>query len=98
VIGVWLRRRRRGASADALEPLTVVGVLLAAQGLVGSVQYELALPADMVWVHVTLATLTWVALLWAVASAGLLVPRMAAVAVTDQRPGARGLEPVGRAS
>src|SRR6202023_1624632 len=41
VIAVWLLRRRRGASADELEPLTVVGVLLAAQGLVGSVQYEL---------------------------------------------------------
>ena len=57
VIGVWLLRRHRGASADELEPLTVLGVLVAAQGLVGSVQYELHLPADMVWVHVALATL-----------------------------------------
>ena len=56
VIAVWLLRRRRGADQDVLEPLTVLGVLLAAQGLVGSVQYELKLPTDMVWVHVTLAT------------------------------------------
>jgi heme a synthase len=74
VIGVWLLHRRRGI-AHMLEPLTVVGVLLAAQGLVGSVQYELHLPADMVWVHVALATVTWVALLWATAAAGSLAPQ-----------------------
>jgi heme a synthase len=79
VIAVWLLRRRRGASQDALEPLTVLGVLLAAQGLVGSVQYELKLPTDIVWVHVTLATLTWLAVLWSVAMAGRLVPRRAAI-------------------
>jgi heme a synthase len=75
VIGVWFLRRRRGASADALEPLTVLGVLLAAQGLVGSVQYELRLPTDIVWVHVMMATLSWLAVLWSVAEAGVLVPR-----------------------
>jgi cytochrome c oxidase assembly protein subunit 15 len=75
VIGVWFLRRRRGASQELLEPLTVLGVLLAAQGLVGSVQYELKLPTDMVWVHVGLATATWLTLLWAVAAAGALVPR-----------------------
>ena len=48
----------------------MLGVLLAAQGLVGTVQYELKLPTDMVWVHVVLATLTWLAMLWAVAAAG----------------------------
>jgi heme a synthase len=87
VIGVWLLRRRRGTSQEALEPLTVLGVLLAAQGLVGSVQYELKLPADMVWVHVTLATLTWLAVLWAVASAGVLVPRPRRVPAGDQLRG-----------
>ncbi len=61
VIGVWYLQRRRGASAQELEPLTVLGVLLAAQGLVGSVQYELKLPSEMVWVHVSLATVTWLA-------------------------------------
>jgi cytochrome c oxidase assembly protein subunit 15 len=79
VIAVWFLRRRRGASQDGLEPLTVLGVLLAAQGLVGSVQYELSLPTDIVWVHVLLATASWVAVLWAVAAAGRLVPRTAAV-------------------
>jgi cytochrome c oxidase assembly protein subunit 15 len=75
VIGVWLLQRRRGASQRTLEPLTVLGVLMAAQGLVGSVQYELRLPSEMVWVHVSLATLTWLALLWSVAAAGRLVAR-----------------------
>ena len=85
VVAVWLLRRRRGAEADALEPLTVLGVLLAAQGLVGSVQYELRLPTDMVWVHVTLATFTWLAVLWAVAAAGSLVPRARTVSVPEPR-------------
>ncbi len=90
VIGVWFLRRRRGASQDALEPVTALGVLLAAQGLVGSVQYELLLPTDIVWVHVTLATLSWVTLLWAVAAAGRLVPRTAAVRAGDRPPGPSG--------
>jgi cytochrome c oxidase assembly protein subunit 15 len=71
VILVWLLKRSRTSGAlDPLEPLTVLGVLLAAQGLVGSVQYELKLPAEMVWVHVVLATMTWLVMLWAVAVHG----------------------------
>lgn len=77
VIALWCLRRRRGASARELEPLTVLGVLMAAQGLVGSVQYELHLPSDMVWVHVGLATATWTVLLWAIAVEGRLAPRRA---------------------
>jgi cytochrome c oxidase assembly protein subunit 15 len=86
VIAVWLLRRRRGASQDVLEPVTVLGVLLAAQGLVGSVQYELSLPTDIVWVHVMLATFSWVTLLWAVAAAGRLVPHRATVTAPEERP------------
>jgi cytochrome c oxidase assembly protein subunit 15 len=80
-VAAWLLHRRREVSAQVMEPLTALCVLVAAQGLVGSVQYELKLPADMVWVHVTLATASWVTLLWSVAAAGRLVPRT--VAVTD---------------
>jgi heme a synthase len=79
VIAVWLLLRHRDREDRALEPLTALGVLVAAQGLVGSVQYELKLPTDIVWVHVTLATFCWLAVLWAVAAAGQLVPRTAAV-------------------
>jgi cytochrome c oxidase assembly protein subunit 15 len=71
VILVWLLKRSRTSGAlDPLEPLTVLGVLTAAQGLVGSVQYELKLPGEMVWVHVVLATLTWIVMLWAVVIEG----------------------------
>jgi len=89
VIGVWLLHRSRGASAQrAMEPLTVLGVVVGAQRLIGSVQYELALPADMVWIHVTLATLTWLAVLWAVAAAGRVVPRTRAAVIPDPAFGA----------
>jgi cytochrome c oxidase assembly protein subunit 15 len=74
VIAVWLLARGR-ETERVVEPLTVLGVLMAAQGLIGSVQYELRLPSDLVWVHVGLATATWLALLWVVAAAGRLVPR-----------------------
>ncbi len=50
-------------------------LLLLAQGVLGFIQYRLHVPAGMVWVHVTLATASWLATLWAVASAGRLEPR-----------------------
>jgi heme a synthase len=97
VIGVWFMLRHRGADERALEPLTILGVLLAAQGLVGSVQYELHLPTDMVWVHVALATVSWLVVLWAVAAAGRLTPRQATVGVNKSRTEPRELEVIGRA-
>jgi cytochrome c oxidase assembly protein subunit 15 len=69
---VWMLKRKRVGELDPLEPLTVMGILLAAQGLIGAVQYELKLPGQMVWVHVVMATLTWVVTLWAVATEGCL--------------------------
>jgi heme a synthase len=96
VVGVWFLCRRRVVDNRTLEPLMVVGVLLAAQGLVGSVQYELRLPSDIVWVHVTLATITWIALLWAVAQAGRLVPRRTPVPAEERAESLRELEAIGR--
>lgn len=95
LIGVWLLRRRQGATGAALEPLTVLGVLLAGQGLIGSVQYELRLPTDMVWVHVAMATLTWLVVLWGVVDAGRLTPRRVPVPAGEPSVSARTLEPVG---
>jgi cytochrome c oxidase assembly protein subunit 15 len=94
VILAWFLARRRGASARLVESLTVVGVLMAAQGLIGSVQYELQLPADIVWVHVGLATIAWVALLWSVAVAGRPAPRRAA-SLPREPADERVLEPAG---
>ena len=74
-------------------------MLLAAQGLVGSVQYELRLPSDMVWVHVGLATATWLVVLWSVAVAGRLVPRHVERAAASQPSVAdRDLEAIARLS
>jgi heme a synthase len=49
--------------------------MLGFQGALGIVQYALHLPAGLVWLHVASATLTWMTVLWTVATAGRLVPR-----------------------
>ncbi len=79
---------RRGADDRARRPLTFVLGLLVLQGVVGGIQWWLKLPAEIVWVHVGVATLTWVATLWTVATAGRLEPR--------RQPAGESVEPVGR--
>ncbi len=74
-IAVWLLLRRPGGDGRALKPLTVVLGLLALQGVVGGVQWALKLPSELVWVHVALATATWLSMLWTVATAGRLERR-----------------------
>jgi cytochrome c oxidase assembly protein subunit 15 len=76
-IGVWFLLRRQGGDRRALRPLTFLLGMLAFQGVLGITQYELKLPAGLVWLHVASATLTWIAVLWTVATAGRLVPRQA---------------------
>ena len=76
-IAVWFLLRRRGGDRRALRPLTVLIAMLGFQGLLGIVQYALKLPAGLVWVHVASATITWMTVLWTVATAGRLVPRRA---------------------
>ena len=74
-VAVLLILRRNGGDRRASRPLLVLIGLLAVQGAVGGIQWALELPAAIVWVHVTLATFTWLAVLWTVATAGLLEPR-----------------------
>ena len=76
-IAVWLILRRPGGDRRALRPVTVLLGLLAAQGAVGITQYALKLPAAIVWVHIALAVLNWLGVLWAVGAAGRLQPRAA---------------------
>jgi cytochrome c oxidase assembly protein subunit 15 len=93
-VGVWLLLRREGGERRALRPLTYVIVLLAAQGVVGGVQWFAKLPGELVWIHVALATATWLATLWAVAAAGRLEPASQASLARPARGVARAGEPV----
>jgi cytochrome c oxidase assembly protein subunit 15 len=74
-VGAWWLSRRRGAAFEVVRTLTFVCLLLAAQGVIGITQYALALPAQLVWVHVVLATLTWVGYVHVWAAAGPLPRR-----------------------
>jgi len=69
-VGTWFLLRTRRASRMAQSAMTTVCVLLACQGFVGTAQYAMELPPGMVWIHVVLAALTWLALLWAAVSVG----------------------------
>ena len=77
-VALWLFARRRGAGAPLVKALTVVCLLLAAQGVVGLVQYHTELPAAVVWVHASLAAVLWLALVFGVLAAGRPVRRTAA--------------------
>jgi heme a synthase len=91
-VAVWLLLHRQNGDRRALRPLTAVIALLVLQGAVGGLQWALELPAEIVWVHVGLATVSWLATLWTVASAGRLVPRQAAAPAraVPERIGAPG--------
>jgi len=84
-IAVWFLLRRPGGDERAVRPLTWVLALLALQGVVGGVQWALKLPGELVWVHVALATATWLAMLWTVATAGRLEPRDATARPSAER-------------
>jgi cytochrome c oxidase assembly protein subunit 15 len=83
-LGLWAWARRREAPQGVQRPLTVLCVLLALQGAVGLDQYETHLPTELVWVHVTLACCTWIALVWSALAAGPLPERRAVAA--PERP------------
>jgi cytochrome c oxidase assembly protein subunit 15 len=76
-IAVWLLLHRPGGDRRAVGPLSAVIGLLALQGVIGGVQWALKLPSEIVWIHVALATVTWLAMLWTVATSGRLASREA---------------------
>lgn len=71
-VGLWLfaRSRRGGGSATLVKALAIACVLVAVQGVIGLVQYHNALPAALVWGHVSLAAVLWLALVFAALAAG----------------------------
>ena len=64
--------KRDGGDQRAIKPLKVTLGLILLQITIGVTQWLLHLPAVMVWFHVAVATILWVAVLWSVATAGLL--------------------------
>lgn len=89
--------RRQGGDDRAARPLLFVIGLLGLQGVVGGIQWALELPAAIVWVHVALATITWLAMLWTVAAAGRLSAAGSVVAVVPwPGPGRRRSRSAGR--
>ena len=69
-VAVWVLLERRQANPQARRAMSWLCVLIALQGVVGAVQYETHLPTELVWVHVALASLSWLAVLWAIAAIG----------------------------
>jgi cytochrome c oxidase assembly protein subunit 15 len=94
-VAIWWLARRRGADQHVQRALTVLCVLLALQGAVGLDQYKTHLPTELVWVHVGLASCSWLAALWAACAAGALAPRRARAGAERASEGAlRGVAPL----
>lgn len=70
IVTAWGVAKWRGAGERLTLVLTLAGMLVAVQGMLGLIQYGLELPGGLVWVHVTLATLTWATVVWAWLVAG----------------------------
>lgn len=77
---VWWLARRHGGGTAVRRSLTALCLLLATQGVVGLAQWQLELPAGLVWVHVALATSSWLAICLAAVTAGRLEPAAEAAA------------------
>jgi cytochrome c oxidase assembly protein subunit 15 len=92
-LGLWWLARRPGPGRPSDELVrrssAVTCVLIALQGAVGLDQYETHLPTELVWVHVSLASLTWLAVLWTAFAAGRLAPRPAHAREQAPAPRAR---------
>ena len=70
VLVVMIILLRQGGDRRALRPLQVTFGLIILQITLGITQWLLELPAILVWFHVVIATLIWIAVLWSVATAG----------------------------
>jgi cytochrome c oxidase assembly protein subunit 15 len=81
-VGTWWLARRRDADKELQTRLTRICLLMAAQGVIGIVQFRLELPAEIVWVHVAIATLLWVGIV--LATMQVLMPHRAPVAETAE--------------
>jgi cytochrome c oxidase assembly protein subunit 15 len=85
-LGVWWLSRRRSEDPIVRRSATAACVLIALQGLVGLDQYKTHLPTELVWVHVGLASLVWLAVLWTACAAGRLQQRTGPSPEPDTTP------------
>jgi cytochrome c oxidase assembly protein subunit 15 len=83
---VFFLLRRRGAAPELVRAVGLTAVLIAVQGTIGLLQFFVfALPSQLVWLHVVMATLTWLSLWHAVARAGRLARGRADAAGAEPR-------------
>lgn len=75
VLVVMIILMRKGGDRRALRALQVTFGLIILQITLGITQWLLELPAILVWFHVAVATLIWIAVLWSVATAGQIKGR-----------------------
>ncbi len=75
IVLAWVLAKTRGAGPRLQLTLTGAALLVALQGVIGLIQYGLELPHALVWVHVALSAITWVAVAWAWQNARLAPPR-----------------------
>jgi cytochrome c oxidase assembly protein subunit 15 len=80
---LWGIARHRGAGRTLMRALTGVCLLVAAQGIVGLIQYHNALPATVVWIHAALPAVLWVVLVWSWSAAGSPAPRRATAGAAE---------------
>lgn len=96
-LALWWLARRRSEDPVLRRSTTVLCALLALQGAVGLLQYETQLPTELVWLHVTLSCLIWIAALWSAFAAGLPARRAVPAGPEEQRALATaGVSAVGR--
>ena len=96
VLAVIAFLMRPGGERRAVRPLSILAGLLVVQATIGITQYRLELPAELVWVHVLMATIIWLVMLWSVARAGRIAPRAdRAAAPGSAGPGAGPLPEAG---
>jgi heme a synthase len=74
-LGVWWLAHRRPADPLVRRSASATCALIVLQGIVGLDQYKTHLPTELVWVHASLASLTWVTVLWTACAAGRPQPR-----------------------
>jgi cytochrome c oxidase assembly protein subunit 15 len=89
-IWFWWLARLRAADPVLQRWSTVLCGLLALQGVVGLDQYENHLPTGLVWIHVGLACITWLTVLWTMYAAGRLREHAATVQEPQMPPPAQG--------